>query len=177
MNTALSTYLFNDAPIRSLLRDGEPWFVAPDVCRVLGLGNVTESLRPLDEADLSTVEVRSENDGGGVVQNRTVNIVNESGLYQLIFTSRKPEAKAFKRWVTREVLPAIRKTGRYAAPGAGEEYRIQMAQLLGQMSSVLDASYKAKIRDSRARALTMAIHETRVLLEAVHGPVQHEARP
>ena len=174
MNTALSTYLFNDVPIRSLLRDGDPWFVSVDVCRVLDIQNPRDAVASLDEADVATTDVSSES-GNGVIQGRTANIVNESGLYQLIFTSRKPEAKAFKRWVTREVLPAIRKTGRYAAPGAGEEYRIQMAQLLGQMSSVLDASYKAKIRDSRA--LTMAIHETRVLLEAVHGPVQHEARP
>jgi prophage antirepressor-like protein len=98
--------------VRTLMRDGEPWFVAKDVCDVLELTNVTEALRnmPDDEvSNLSIAEVRNLD-----IPNRGVNIINEPGLYRLIFQSRKPEAEAFKRWVFHEVLPAIRKTGAYS---------------------------------------------------------------
>jgi prophage antirepressor-like protein len=133
----LATFDFDETPVRVLERDGEPWFVAADVCRVLDLGNTTEALRPLDEADLSNTEVRSES-ANGVEQSRAMNIINESGLYQLVFASRKPEAKAFKRWVTKEVLPAIRKTGRYALPAAvtrSEECEIDA--VLGELRALL----------------------------------------
>lgn len=87
--------------------DGEPWWVAADVCAVLGLANVTEALSRLDRADISTTEVRS----GG--QNRQMKIVNESGLWDLVLDSRKSEARRLRKWVTSEVLPALRKTGSY----------------------------------------------------------------
>lgn len=92
------------------LRDenNEPWFVAKDVCKILGLKNITETLKRVDEADLTSVKLNSGK------QLREMKLVNESGLYSIIFMSNKPEAKKFKRWVTAEVLPAIRKTGMYA---------------------------------------------------------------
>ena len=94
--------------VRVALLDGEPWWYAVDVCAVLDLGNPRMAVARLDEDERSTV---SSTDGG---PNR--NVVNESGLYSLILGSRKPEAKAFKRWLTHEVLPSIRKTGGYQAP-------------------------------------------------------------
>jgi prophage antirepressor-like protein len=90
--------------------NNEPWFVAKDVCDALNLSNVTESLRGLDEDEKLTSAVLRAG------QNREMNLVNESGLYSLIFQSRKPEAKSFRKWVTSEVLPAIRKTGAYVNP-------------------------------------------------------------
>ena len=113
-------FQFQSNTVRAITIDGEIWFVAADVCAVLGLTNITMALKALDEdeAALSNVEVRSEN---GVVQKREVNIINESGLYALILRSRKPEAKRFRKWVTSEVLPSIRKTGQYGGnslPGA-----------------------------------------------------------
>ncbi|QYB01437.1 phage antirepressor KilAC domain-containing protein [Rhodococcus sp. USK10] len=93
-----------------VLATAEPGFVLADACKILGLSNPTMAARSLDPADLSTAEVSSYSG-----QRRTVNIVNESGLYELVFQSRKPEAKKFRRWVTAEVLPAIRKTGTYSA--------------------------------------------------------------
>ena len=86
-------------------KDGEVCFVAKDVCDILGLENSLEALRGLDADELVSVRVTS----GG--QKREVNAVNESGLYNLIFKSHKPEAKQFRRWVTHEVLPDIRKHG------------------------------------------------------------------
>ena len=109
----LATFDFNETPVRVVDVQGEPWFVVADVCRVLDLSNPSMSAQSLDEDDLSSIEVIDS-----LGRKQTANAVNESGLYQLVFSSRKPEAKTFKRWVTKEVLPAIRKTGRYAMPMA-----------------------------------------------------------
>lgn len=100
--------------VRIKVIDGEPWFVAKDVCMMLGIQNSRDTLSKVlddDEAGVATIYTRSSN---GVEQNREVGIINESGLYHLIFISRKPEAKAIRRWVTGTVLPSIRRTGSYS---------------------------------------------------------------
>ena len=90
--------------------NGEPWFVAVDVARVLDIQNTTDAIKCLDDDERARYNLgRSANGGGG-----ETNIINESGLYNLIFRSRKPEAKKFRKWVTEEVLPSIRKTGSYS---------------------------------------------------------------
>jgi len=89
---------------------GEPWFVLSDVCKILELSNPTMVAQSLDVDDLSSIEVIDN-----IGRKQKANAVNESGLYQVIFQSRKPEAKQFKRWVTSEVLPTIRKTGGYVS--------------------------------------------------------------
>lgn len=94
--------------VRTVMIDGEPWFVARDVCKSMGINNVSMAVSRLNVADVSTADIRS----GG--QNRRMSTVNESGLYDLILDSRKAEAKAFRRWVTSEVLPSIRQHGLYA---------------------------------------------------------------
>lgn len=87
--------------------DGEAWFVAPEVCKLLGISNVSDALSSLeDDEKLTSVIPRAG-------QNRKVNLVNESGLYSLIFRSRKSSAIRFRKWVTKVVLPAIRKTGSF----------------------------------------------------------------
>ena len=96
--------------VRVVMRDGEPWFVAADVCAVLGIGNPSQAVSYLDDDERSETLITSE----GIRGNPTRAIVSEAGLYSLILRSRKPEAKAFKRWVTHEVLPSIRKTGGYS---------------------------------------------------------------
>jgi len=100
---------FNGIEIRIFDRNGEPWFVGKDICTVLDLKNTGTAYSKLENDEKGGVVL---NDGEGRPQNYT--IVNESGLYSLILTSRKPEAKQFKRWITHEVLPAIRKTGSYS---------------------------------------------------------------
>lgn len=104
--------------IRAQVINDEPWFVAKDLCQALDIKNSRDTLKKVldnDESDVDTIYTRSYN---GVVQKREVSIVNESGLYHLIFISRKPEAKAFRKWVTKEVLPTLRKTGVYALQGS-----------------------------------------------------------
>ena len=89
------------------------WFAATDVCAILGLTNVSMALGKLDEDEKMTLSLTESHSGsrGGA---QSINVINEPGLYSLIMSSRKPEAKKFKRWVTHEVLPSIRKTGLYA---------------------------------------------------------------
>lgn len=94
--------------VRVVVKDGEPWFVAKDVCACLDLANPRSSLALLDEDEKGVYTV--DTPGG----KQEMAIVSEAGLYSLVLRSRKPEAKAFKRWITHEVLPSIRKTGGYS---------------------------------------------------------------
>ena len=114
------TFNFCTQALRVMMIGGEPWFVAADVCEALAVGNVSLAVNGrADRADGGLDEdekgIASVNTPSGEQQ---MLIVNESGLYSLIFKSRKPEAKTFKKWVTAEVLPTIRKTGRYVEPTA-----------------------------------------------------------
>lgn len=105
--------------VRTTVIDGEPWFVAADVCHALDIGNPSDALNRLDDDERTLVSIEGASNG------KPVNGVNEPGLYSLVLGSRKPEAKAFKRWITHEVIPAIRKTGGYQVPQTPAE---QMAQ-------------------------------------------------
>jgi prophage antirepressor-like protein len=102
-----ATFTFEAHEVRTIFRNNEIWFVATDVCKVLGLTNPSQSLSRLDP------------DAKGIISNETpggqqeMTVVNEFGLYMLVFSSRKAKARIFTRWVTHEVLPSIRKTGRY----------------------------------------------------------------
>ena len=99
--------------VRAMVIDGNPWFVAADVCKALDLNQVTNAIRKLDDDEKATTLI-SIKGGNGAIADKEINIVSESGLYSLVLGSRKPEAKAFKRWVTHEVIPSIRKHGMYA---------------------------------------------------------------
>lgn len=94
--------------VRTVNREGGPWFVAADVCRALELSDVSMSLKRLDDDEKGTNPICTP---GG---EQEMSIINEPGLYALVLSSRKPEAKAFKRWITHEVIPSIRKNGAYA---------------------------------------------------------------
>ena len=108
MNTNLQTWSYENSEIRTVEKDGEPWFVGKDVAAVLGYSNTRDAIaRHVDEEDKASVGIH---DGS---QMREVVAVNESGLYSLILSSKLPNAKKFKRWVTSEVLPSIRKHGAY----------------------------------------------------------------
>lgn len=102
----------------------EPLFVAADVCRALGIGDTSKALERLDSDEKGTSSIRTP---GGTQE---MLCVNESGLYSLILGSRKPEARAFKRWVTHEVLPTIRKTGAFAVNLSPAEHLLAQAQML-----------------------------------------------
>lgn len=104
----LVTLMFEECTaVRLLDRDGEAWFVLNDICRALGLTNPRQAVRRLEDDERSVIS--SDTRGGP----QLVNVVNEAGMYSLILSSRKPEARRFKRWVTHEVLPTLRRTGVY----------------------------------------------------------------
>lgn len=125
----LQIFNFQNAPVRTVIVDGQPWWVAKDVCEILGLGNPRSSLSRLEEDEKG---VHTMDTLGG---NQEMAIVNEPGLYSLIIRSRKNEAKVFKRWVTHEVLPSIRKTGSYSV----REPLNEIDRFAGMMNQFLPA--------------------------------------
>ncbi len=96
--------------VRIALINGEPWFITVDVCKALGIADATKAMERLDDDEGTRIKIAHPQNPQKVME---INAVNEPGLYALVLSSRKPEAKAFKRWVTHEVLPIIRKTGGY----------------------------------------------------------------
>lgn len=134
--------------IRAINQDGEPWFVAKDVCDALGIANSRDAIARLDDDEKG---VGLTDTLGGSQEMATV---NESGFYNLVLRSRKPEARAFKRWVTHEVIPAIRRTGGYMEAKANEtpEETMARAVLIAQ-----DAIARKDADISRLRAKTAVL--------------------
>jgi prophage antirepressor-like protein len=115
---APTLFQFEGQPVRVIDRDGLLWFVLVDVCRVLEIINVSQCAGRLDSDEKDGICITYTPTG----QTQTVLVVNESGLYSVILTSRKPEARRFKKWITSEVLPSIRKTGRYETAAAKADH-------------------------------------------------------
>lgn len=113
MNNQLQIFKNEDfGEVRVVELNKEPWFVATDICKALDIKNVTQAINRLDEDERSMFNIGRQGE---------TNIVNEYGLYNLILSSRKPEAKKFKRWITHEVIPSIRKHGAYMTDEAIEK--------------------------------------------------------
>lgn len=118
-------FTYNTKQVRVIEKDGEPWFVAKDVCDILDVSNGRDAVSRLDEDEKNTVAITD-----GTPGNPNMTIISESGVYALVFTSRKPEAENFKRWVRKEVMPQIRKTGIYLSPVINSKMLYQIAQVL-----------------------------------------------
>jgi prophage antirepressor-like protein len=135
-------FYYQDREVRTVLKNGEPWFVAKDVCDILEIENVSQAISRLDEDEKNTIIL---NEGIG---NPTKIIVNEFGLYSLVLNGRKKEAKDFKRWVTHEVLPSIRKTGSYTQLNCMEDLIIatatQMKDIRAKAELALETATKAQ---------------------------------
>lgn len=145
----LQLFNFENHEVRSLLLNNEPWFVGKDVADVLGYSNSRKALN--DHVDAEDKEVlTSRNVTLENIPNRGITVVNESGLYSLVLSSKLPSAKKFKRWVTSEVLPALRKTGQYQVKElSGSEL---MAKALIEAQNVLAAKDK-QIEEMKPKAL------------------------
>lgn len=130
---------FENHEVRSLLINGEPWFIGKDVADILGYSNVNDALKKhVDKEDKCKRDEIAIRDTIG--RNQKPVLINESGLYSLVLSSKLPSAKKFKRWVTSEVLPALRKTGQYQVKElSGQEL---MAKALIEAQSVLAAKDK-----------------------------------
>jgi prophage antirepressor-like protein len=133
MTNNLTLFDFDSQSIRVLTINNEPWFVAQDICRVLEIKNVSKALSRIDEEDKGAI---TSSDTIGRQQNYTV--INESGFYSLLLGSRKLVAKPFKRWVTKEVLPSIRKTGKYQL----ENNREAIADSIAFVDQSIDVIFK-----------------------------------
>lgn len=124
MANDLVKFEFEGRGVRTVVIEDEPWFVAKDVCDILGLVNSREAVANLEEDELRSVTLTS----GG--QRREMTALSESGLYALIFKSRKENAKRFRKWVTAEVLPQIRKTGSYSVTQKAPQTYIEALEAL-----------------------------------------------
>lgn len=126
----LVPFNYEDKQVRTITKDGQPWFVAKDVCEILEIGNVTDAVNRLSSQMKATSIVSTQ------FGSKEMNIVSEAGLYKLVFTSRKPEAEKFTDWVASEVIPSIRKHGAYMTPETIEktltnpDFLIQLAYQL-----------------------------------------------
>ena len=126
--------------VRTIIRDGEPWFVAADVCRALELGDTHKAVERLDDDEKGRSSIPTP---GGAQE---LLIISEPGLYSLVLGSRKPEAKAFKRWITHEVIPAIRKHGGYLTSPTIEE-------LLDNPDMIVELALKLKAEREKREML------------------------
>lgn len=138
--------------VRVIVRpDQTVWFVASDVCTAMGIVNPSMAVQRLDDEEKMILSLADSHAGmrGGA---QMINIISESGLYNLVLGSRKPEAKPFKDWVTKEVLPAIRQQGFYFAGGAMTRERVQLVKLARQLT--LDV---AKSRDTFAKLMLRSL--------------------
>lgn len=142
MNQEIQPFNFNGLQLRALLINGEPWFVAMDVAQVLGYALASDITRHLDNDEKGMENLHTP---GG---EQTVSTINESGLYSAILRSRKLEAKAFKKWVTNDVLPTIRKTGTYTTPQTLEQRSLA---LMGELTAVVQQQ-RAELEVVRPKA-------------------------
>ena len=126
--------------VRTVVKDNEPWFVAADVCRALELDRIWNALQRLDEDEKGTTSISTL---GG---EQEVSIINEPGLYSLVLGSRKPEARAFKRWITHEVVPTIRRHGMYATN-----------ELLDNPDLLIEAATRIKVQREKIAALETTV--------------------
>ena len=123
-STDLQVFDFNEHAVRVIMQDGEPWWVAKDVCEILEISKYRDAITKLDDDERCPVKVDTLNG------TQEMTAISESGLYTLIIRSNKPEAKKFRRWVTHEVLPSIRKTGSY---NTARKYKVSDIKAMQRM--------------------------------------------
>ena len=167
MDNALQVFSYNGADVRTIDIDGIVWFAGKDIASVLGYKDTDQAIRDhVDEEDKLTRQI------DGIGQKRNMTVINESGVYALIFQSKLPTAKQFKHWVTSEVLPQIRKTGSYSLPKAQGTFAIDAAIKIlehnriegNQLTLALDKVYK--------RCTGFSLLETAGI--ALEAPTKHQ---
>ena len=138
--------------LRTIVKDGEPWFVAKDVCDALEIENSRDAVARLDTDEKNTVVLTD-----GTPGNPNKAIVSESGLYSLVLGSRKPQAHAFKRWVTHDVIPSIRKHGAYMTPETIEK-------ALLNPDTIIQLATKLKEEQAKSRALEVTSQQQKQII-------------
>jgi prophage antirepressor-like protein len=146
----LIPFTYEGTPVRVLQVDGEPWFVLADLCRVLDIANPRNVAARLDGDMKNSVRLADGTSG-----NPNVTTVNEPGMYEVIIRSDKPEAAAFRRWITTDVLPSIRRTGSYVAPQSREQQLAQAVLVAQQVIAETEAraiAAEAEVRELEPKA-------------------------
>ena len=154
MSESLQVFNFNTQPVRIIMQDGEPWFVAKDVCDVLELGNCSQALSRLDPDEVISNDVTDT-----IGRQQLMQTVSESGLYSLVMSSRKPEARQFKRWVTHEVLPSIRKHGGYLTEHTVESILSDPDTLIRLATTLKEEREQRKAAEFQATLLSQKVQE------------------
>lgn len=150
MNNNLQVFNYNENNVRTVTKDGEPWFVLKDVCSILKLGTPTKVAKRLDDDEVTLIH--SVDTKG---KKNRITIINESGLYSVILRSDKPEAKPFRKWITSEVIPSIRKHGAYLSLEALEAAATDpnyLPQLVAALKSE-NRALEAKIQNDAAKVM------------------------
>jgi len=142
---ALQAFSYEGQDVRTIQINGAPWWVLRDVCNVLGISNSRDVVARLDDDEKGVDTIVTL---GG---KQEMTVINESGLYSVILLSRKPEAKKFKRWITHEVLPSIRRVGVYATPEAARK-------LLEDPDFLIQALQEVKAVRARNSTLTEIVN-------------------
>lgn len=155
----LMLFEYGGQPIRIADREGNPWWIARDVCAVLEIEKHRDAVSRLDADERGSVLVDTL---GGL---QSMAAVNEPGLYSLILRSRKPEAKAFKRWITHEVLPQIRQTGQYSAPMSDDELMARAVLAADKRIKVLQGEVKVLAPKAEGYDRFMSTRNTRTIRE------------
>lgn len=149
----LQTFTYQDSPIRTVQLDGEPWFMLKDVCGVLGISNATDVAKRLDADEVTRFNLGS--------LSGEANVINESGLYNVILRSDKPEARPFRKWVTGEVLPSIRKHGAYMTTETLQAAILNPDYLLQVVTALKDETDKRKALEASNAALAVDLEIAR----------------
>ena len=139
--SAVEVFSAGNWSVRTVLVDDEPWFVAADVCDCLGIVNGRDAVARLDPDAVGTTDIIDR-----LGRTQQARVVSEAGLYELIFQSRRPEAREFRRWVTAEVLPEIRRTGSYSVPAAVPAVMPTHAEALRGWADALEHVERAEAR-------------------------------
>ena len=145
LEPSLLNFNYKDHQVRAVIIGNEPWWVAKDVCGVLEIGNPTNAVKRLDQDESALISIKGTNYG-----NEPLNCVNEPGLYSLVLSSRKPEAKQFKRWITHEVIPSIRKHGTYMTPAKIEEVLFNPDMIIGLATQLKEEQEKRRVLEQQA---------------------------
>lgn len=143
----LQVFHYQDNQVRTIDRDGQPWFVLKDVCEVLGLGSPHKVAERLDEDERNQIPVIDS-----IGRKQEMSVISESGLYNVILRSDKPEAKPFRRWVTGEVIPSIRKHGVYATAETAEKLINDPDFLIQTFTALKEEREKRQALEEQAEA-------------------------
>ena len=164
MSYSLSLQVFQNSKLGNLhyiIKEGEPWFLAKDVAEILGYRQSNNMIQSLNSEDIGKAEPSCFNQDGLIHKfaSKPLTIINESGLYDAIFNSRKPNAREFRRWVTSEVLPSIRRTGSYNVENSFDDMSLESFKRNAENAQKIYQMYKSQLELKRSQETVLKEQE------------------